>query len=612
MSITQVLTSDTFEIQRQKINAIGSGIGDVSTLTTTSKNIIDAINELRTNIGVIAGLSLSLSGGGTLPALDGSRLTNLSAANIVGVLPVLNGSNLTNLSADSIIAGGILPLLDGSNLIGLNAANITLGGTLPLLDGSNLINLSADSITGILPISSGGTGTNSSTGSGNLVLSDSPIFQPSTSSTWGISISAPNNYSGDAISVNTGSSSTGNLLKLIANNSTVFNVDATGTVTNGDWNGSVIDIAYGGTGATTASNAFNALSPITALGDLIYGSGTNTAANLAGNTTTTKKFLVQTGTGSASAVPTWATISPSDLPTSSSLTIGTGLTGNGNTTYNGSTAVTISINGDVVTLSGLQTLTNKTLTTPYIGSAGMYFSSSTGGNINVVASSTNLTPTLTLPAITGTLATTTGSTFGSGSIWNGNAIGTGYGGTGLTTFTSNGAVYATSTSALTTGTLPISSGGTGLTGTPSNGQILIGNGTGYTLATITAGTNVSIDNSVAGAITITSTASGATLSNTSSNSAYYPTFSSSITGTFNTAYVSSSLNFNPYTNSGTGAVPTLSSPIVNATNGIYINNNTINNTYTVTVGSNAMSVGPITVASNKNVTVSPGSRWVIL
>ena len=548
MSITQVLTSDTFEIQRQKINAIGSGIGDVLNLTTTSKNITGAINELRTNIEAITGLSLSLSGGGTLPALDGSQLTNLSAANIVG----------------------------------------------------------------ILPISSGGTGTNSSTGSGNLVLSDSPIFQPSTSSTWGILISAPDNYSGDAISVNTGSSSTGNLLKLIANNSTVFNVDATGTVTNGDWNGSVIDIAYGGTGATTASDAFDALSPITALGDLIYGSGTNTAANLAGNTTTTKKFLVQTGTGSASAVPTWATISPSDLPTSSSLTIGTGLTGNGNTTYNGSTAVTISINGDVVTLSGLQTLTNKTLTIPYIGSAGMYFSSNTGGNINVVAASTNSTPTLTLPAITGTLATTTGSTFGSGSIWNGNVIGTGYGGTGLTTFTSNGAVYATSTSALTTGTLPISSGGTGLNGTPSNGQILIGNGTGYTLTTITAGTNISIDNSVAGAITITSTASGATLSNTSSNSAYYPTFSSSITGTFNTAYVSSSLNFNPYTNSGTGAVPTLSSPIVNATNGIYINNNTINNTYTVTVGSNAMSVGPITVAPNKNVTVSPGSRWVIL
>jgi len=35
------------------------------------------------------------------------------------------------------------------------------------------------------------------------------------------------------------------------------------------------------------------------------------------------------------------------------------------------------------------------------------------------------------------------------------------GGTGLSSFTSGGAMYATSTSALTTGTLPVASGGTG-------------------------------------------------------------------------------------------------------------------------------------------------------
>jgi hypothetical protein len=37
------------------------------------------------------------------------------------------------------------------------------------------------------------------------------------------------------------------------------------------------------------------------------------------------------------------------------------------------------------------------------------------------------------------------------------------GGTGLASFTSGGAVYSTSTSALTTGTLPITAGGTGAT-----------------------------------------------------------------------------------------------------------------------------------------------------
>jgi hypothetical protein len=74
-----------------------------------------------------------------------------------------------------------------------------------------------------------------------------------------------------------------------------------------------VAIAQGGTGQTTASAAFNALSPITTLGDLIVGSGTNTATRLPGNTTTTRQFLSQTGTGSASAAPAWAPIAQADV-----------------------------------------------------------------------------------------------------------------------------------------------------------------------------------------------------------------------------------------------------------------------------------------------------------
>jgi len=51
------------------------------------------------------------------------------------------------------------------------------------------------------------------------------------------------------------------------------------------------------------------------LGDTLYASATNTLAKLAGNTTTTQKFLTQTGTGSASAAPIWKTLSPSDINT---------------------------------------------------------------------------------------------------------------------------------------------------------------------------------------------------------------------------------------------------------------------------------------------------------
>jgi hypothetical protein len=55
-----------------------------------------------------------------------------------------------------------------------------------------------------------------------------------------------------------------------------------------------------------------------------------------------------------------------------------------------------------------------------------------------------------------------------------------------------------------TSPVAIANGGTALTSTPTNGQLLIGNGTGYSLATITAGTGISITNG-SGSITITNT-----------------------------------------------------------------------------------------------------------
>jgi hypothetical protein len=59
---------------------------------------------------------------------------------------------------------------------------------------------------------------------------------------------------------------------------------------------------FGGTGQTAY-----------ATGDILYSSATNTIAKLSGNTSTTKQYLSQTGTGSASAAPSWATIDASDI-----------------------------------------------------------------------------------------------------------------------------------------------------------------------------------------------------------------------------------------------------------------------------------------------------------
>lgn len=48
------------------------------------------------------------------------------------------------------------------------------------------------------------------------------------------------------------------------------------------------------------------------------------------------------------------------------------------------------------------------------------------------------------------------------------------------------------------GAITVANGGTGLGATPTNGQLLIGNGTGYTLATLTAGVGIDITNTSGG------------------------------------------------------------------------------------------------------------------
>lgn len=100
-----------------------------------------------------------------------------------------------------------------------------------------------------------------------------------------------------------------------------------------------VGIANGGTGQSSANAGFNALSPMTTLGDIEYENATPAAARLAGNTTTTTEFLSQTGNGTISAAPSWAQPGFSNLSGSASCGQLPALTGD-TTTSAGSCATT--------------------------------------------------------------------------------------------------------------------------------------------------------------------------------------------------------------------------------------------------------------------------------
>ncbi len=64
----------------------------------------------------------------------------------------------------------------------------------------------------------------------------------------------------------------------------------------------VVSEIHGGTNQSTYTT-----------GDLLYASASNTLSKLAGNITTTKQYLSQTGNGAVSAAPAWATITGADI-----------------------------------------------------------------------------------------------------------------------------------------------------------------------------------------------------------------------------------------------------------------------------------------------------------
>jgi hypothetical protein len=154
-------------------------------------------------------------------------------------------------------------------------------------------------------------------------------------------------------------------------------------------------------------------------------------------------------------------------------------------------------NGSTIPLAQLDENFNYLQNEITSGAGVTTFSGGTTGLLPATATSGAITLTGVLAVANGG----TGSTTASGALTNLLPSQTGQNGKFLTTDGNGNLSWATSGSSGVTG---VANGGTGLTATPTNGQLLIGNGTGYTLSTLTAGTGITIANT-AGGITINAT-----------------------------------------------------------------------------------------------------------
>jgi len=408
ITITQLPTASALT-GSELVPIVQSGV----TVQTTTGAIsgAGALNYPFLTVGSTAGLTQAryLSATTGLSLTDGGAGGTLTI-NMTGTAASLNGASTGFIVKDSASTVTNRQITVGSGMTVSNGDGVSGN---PVIGLSQLLqNISSTSAVGLLTVNGNtvtattivGTTNQISVATGNGIggsptvgIASNPVLPGTGSVVLPQGTTAQRSGTNGALRYNTQTAT----VEAYANNAwgaivsgsgvTSFSGGATGLTPNTPTSGGItldgtLLPAYGGTGANTLTGYVygNGTSTMTASTTIPTTalSGTVTNAQIANPQVTLNGTVVSLG-----ATATITAASPN------ALTISTGLTG---TSYNGSAAVTIAIDSTVATLTGSQTLTNKTIsgasnTLSNIGNSSLTNSSVTIGTTSVALGATSLT-----------------------------------------------------------------------------------------------------------------------------------------------------------------------------------------------------------------------------